>query len=66
MFIVLVSVNIGKELSLRLYPIYTNNLKTFWRPRFVNEREAGHIDLLYKSYNNKLDYNWYKDDKKVI
>src|SRR5699024_6279509 len=39
---------ITENSSLQLYPIYTNNLQTFWRPRFVNDTEAKHIDTLLK------------------
>src|SRR5699024_8448901 len=60
----LAQVNIGEKLKLRLYPMYTNNLKTYWRPRFVNETEKDHIDLLLQSYNNKIDYDWYEDGEK--
>src|SRR5699024_9542904 len=49
---------ITENSSLHLYPIYTNNLQTFWRPRFVNDTEAKHIDTLLKTYNNNTVYNW--------
>lgn len=62
----LAQVNIGEKLGIRLYPIYTNNLQTFWCPRFVNEKEKDHIDLLLRSYNNQLDYNWGKDEKRYF
>src|SRR5699024_3264505 len=44
----------GKE--LRMYPIYTNNLKTFWQPRFLQDKEFDHCTLMLKSFGSaKLD-----------
>lgn len=40
------------ELDLRLYPIYTNNLNTFWQPRFVTDDEFQHCTHLLKSYGS--------------
>ncbi|MDM1019470.1 CapA family protein [Acinetobacter sp. VNK23] len=34
--------------ELQLYPIFTNNLKTFWKPRFVTEDEFIQLKAIYK------------------
>ena len=34
--------------ELQLYPIFTNNLKTFWKPRFVTEDEFIQLKTIYK------------------
>ncbi|RST59182.1 hypothetical protein D5F11_013725 [Siminovitchia terrae] len=38
------------EMELRLYPIYSNNLETFWQPRFVTESEFQHCTYMLKSF----------------
>lgn len=50
----------NKELELRLYPIFSNNLETFWQPRFLNEKEFKHCTLILNSFgstslNSKTD-----------
>lgn len=41
-----------KGMELRLYPIYSNNLKTFWQPRFLKEKEFEHCTLMLKSFGS--------------
>lgn len=51
----IVQIIIGENndyLKLRFYPIYINNLKTFWKPRFVTKQEFEHCHLILKSYNS--------------
>ena len=40
------------EIELRLYPFYSNNLKTFWQPRFLTEDEFDHCTTILKSYGS--------------
>ncbi len=40
------------EVELRLYPFYSNNLKTFWQPRFLTETEFDHCTTILKSYGS--------------
>lgn len=40
------------KLDLHLYPIYTNNLKTFWQPRFVTDDEFKHCTHMLQSYGS--------------
>ncbi|HLR71385.1 MAG TPA: CapA family protein [Pseudogracilibacillus sp.] len=41
-----------KGWKLRLYPIYTNNLKTFWQPSFVNDEQFSHCNQILKTYGS--------------
>ncbi|ANZ34429.1 hypothetical protein A2I65_00695 [Staphylococcus carnosus] len=41
----------NNELKLRFYPIYGNNLDTFWKPRFVTNEEFEHCRLMLKARN---------------
>lgn len=43
-----------EQWELRLYPIYTNNLKTFWQPRFVDEAQFKHCEQMLKTYRSTL------------
>lgn len=48
----------AEDMELRLYPIYSNNLGTFWQPRFLEKREFEHCTLMLKSFGSaKLDIN---------
>lgn len=38
--------------QLRLYPLYTNNLKTFWQPYFVNAEQFNHCSDLLASFGS--------------
>lgn len=40
------------EMELRLYPMYCNNLTTFWQPRLVTEDEFHHCTLMMKAYGS--------------
>lgn len=40
--------------ELRLYPIYSNNLKTFWQTRFLVEVEAAHCAEILRSYGSSI------------
>ena len=54
-----------EEVELRLYPIYSNNLKTFWQPRSLEEKEMVHCTLMLKSFGStKLDIN--KENEKYF
>ena len=41
-------INEHQEFKLRFYPIYGNNLDTFWKPRFVTKEEFEHCRLMLK------------------
>ncbi len=45
----------SKNNALKLYPIYSDNLATFWQTRPVNERQFNHLLAIQKSYG--LDVN---------
>ncbi|PNZ28252.1 UDP-N-acetylmuramoylalanyl-D-glutamyl-2,6-diaminopimelate--D-alanyl-D-alanine ligase [Staphylococcus petrasii] len=49
-------------LSLRLYPIYTNNHETSWQPRFVDDEEFKHCYTLLKKHGALPELNAKKDD----
>lgn len=38
--------------ELRLYPIYTNNLKTFWQPKFADRKQFEHCTYILKSFQS--------------
>lgn len=40
--------------QLSLYPIYVNNLRTFWKPRFVSEEEFIQLKDIYKENNFEI------------
>lgn len=42
----------GESIELLLYPFYSNNLKTFWQPRFLSEEEFDHCTTILKSYGS--------------
>ena len=39
-------------MSLKLYPIYCNNIDTFWQPRFLTEKEFKHCKFVLKQYGS--------------
>ncbi|RZI02068.1 hypothetical protein EIG99_02715 [Staphylococcus condimenti] len=41
----------NNEMKLCFYPIYGNNLDTFWKPRFVTKEEFEHCRLMLKARN---------------
>lgn len=43
----------NQPLKLRFYPIYGNNLETFWQPRFLNEEEFKHFINMMKTYGSE-------------
>jgi len=46
---------------LRLYPIYTNNLKTFWQPHPVNEEEFSKVSNYMTSLLTQENYSLAQD-----
>ena len=42
----------NEDIELRLYPFYSNNLKTFWQPRFLTEAEFAHCTTILQSYGS--------------
>lgn len=40
------------HMELRLYPIYTNNLKTFWQSYFVDAKQMKHCTSILTSYHS--------------
>ncbi|MFV5629615.1 CapA family protein [Acinetobacter oleivorans] len=47
---------------LRLYPIYTNNLKTFWQPYLVNEDDFSEVSSYMTSLLTSENYYAAQDD----
>ncbi|MEA1231356.1 CapA family protein [Acinetobacter sp. IRS14] len=47
---------------LRLYPIYTNNLKTFWQPYLVNEDDFSEVSSYMTSLLTPENYYAAQDD----
>lgn len=41
--------------KLKLYPIYSDNLATFWQPRPVNQRQFNHLLDIQKSHGLDID-----------
>ncbi|CAI3118243.1 Capsule biosynthesis protein CapA [Acinetobacter calcoaceticus] len=52
--------DLSKDL-LRLYPIYTNNLKTFWQPYPVNEEEFSKVSNYMTSLLTQENYSLAQD-----
>lgn len=53
---------IGKEkLKMRLYPIYSDNLATFWQPCFLNESQFKHMNWMLQSYGSSKDMSQQQD-----
>lgn len=49
-------INITNESdTLKLYPIYSDNLATFWQPLPVNKRQFNHLINVQKSYGFDVD-----------
>lgn len=57
-----INVNTNHTISLKLYPIYTNNHKTQWQPRFVEEEEFNHCYTLLKRYGTLPEITMKKDN----
>lgn len=53
-----------KEIELKLYPIYSNNLKTYWQPRPLNEVEFTHCTTMLKAYGS-TELNISSDNKNI-
>lgn len=41
--------------TIKLYPIFINNLETFWKPRFINSEEVLEIEKWNKKWNSELE-----------
>ena len=51
-FIARLTITPENDLSLKLYPIYSNNKETFWQPRFLTEDEFKHCSQMLKQYGS--------------
>ncbi|WP_210130126.1 CapA family protein [Staphylococcus sp. GDX8P54P] len=61
-FIAQLIISSNNQLKLKLYPIYGNNLETFWQPRFLTELEFNHCRKMLEQYSGKLDIINGRDD----
>lgn len=51
-FIAQINISPENSMSLKLYPIYCNNIDTFWQPRFLTEKEFKHCKFVLKQYGS--------------
>jgi len=56
-------INDNGEKSLRIYPLYTNNLNTFWQPYLVEDQEFEKVVDLQRNLGSNLSTAIYDKDQ---
>ncbi len=62
-FIAQLELHYNNNSKLKLYPIYGNNLETYWQPRFLTENEANHCHAQLKQMGAISKMTLKKDDQ---